>query len=441
MTLKRPWRCLYSRGQMKNKALFFSTIIVVVFFISLLTRNGDIALLNIIFIAYLFRSVASSRVKEDIQLTAQRSAQKSISDKGLSIDVTIAVTNDGAQTVCLFLEDPQQKGTKITKGSLKQCIALRANSKHEWTYSFSSQRGFYQWDTLSVKVSDPAACLQTEIAIPAPSSIAVPPQYRKLRPFDITPWETLTAPGTVPTRRSGNSTDFYGVREYHPGDPLRLIDWKKTARQPNQYFTKEFQQERTADIAIVVDGRKNRNLEIGENSIFESMIETAAGLCQMFLHQGQRVGFYVAGENSRVVLPAYGKKQLYRILDCMAAAETGDDGSGDALYTLPTKQLSSKTQLFFISPVDRDDVMYLRSLRSRGLQIFLIRPDTYSFAFSKGRPADSSSIGFRLGKLEDQCVKLMLLKMSITVIDWKIGDPVQSPLMRALNTRRAIKQE
>ena len=58
-------------------------------------------------------------------------------------------------------------------------------------------------------------------------------------------------------------------------------------------------------------------------------------------------------------MPAYGKKQLFKILAYMASAQTGDDGSGDALYTLHVKQLSTKTQLFLLSPVAREDVTML----------------------------------------------------------------------------------
>jgi len=55
--------------------------------------------------------------------------------------------------------------------------------------------------------------------------------------------------GSIPARLGGSGTDFFGVREYHPGDSLRSLDWRLTARHPRQFFTKEFEQEEMPRLA------------------------------------------------------------------------------------------------------------------------------------------------------------------------------------------------
>ncbi len=56
----------------------------------------------------------------------------------------------------------------------------------------------------------------------------------------------------VPAARG---TEFFGVREYHPGDPPHSINWRASARSMEALYSNEYQQERVADVGIVVDGR------------------------------------------------------------------------------------------------------------------------------------------------------------------------------------------
>jgi uncharacterized protein (DUF58 family) len=52
--------------------------------------------------------------------------------------------------------------------------------------------------------------------------------------------------------RLGHGPDFLGVREYRPGDPMRHVHWALTARH-GQVMVREFEEERTRRLAIVVD--------------------------------------------------------------------------------------------------------------------------------------------------------------------------------------------
>ncbi|SVE03263.1 uncharacterized protein METZ01_LOCUS456117, partial [marine metagenome] len=50
----------------------------------------------------------------------------------------------------------------------------------------------------------------------------------------------------------GRGMEFSEVREYQPGDDVRLIDWNVTARM-NQPFIKEFKEERELTLMLLVD--------------------------------------------------------------------------------------------------------------------------------------------------------------------------------------------
>ena len=72
--------------------------------------------------------------------------------------------------------------------------------------------------------------------------------------------------------------DFFGVREYQPGDSLHAVNWRVSARfsshsgdgrESQALFSNEYEQERVADVGIILDARRHVN-QLGENlTIFD----------------------------------------------------------------------------------------------------------------------------------------------------------------------------
>ena len=419
---------------MKNKALFLSFIITGIFFLALITRNSDLFLINILFILYLIIGIIQTPVREEVELSAKRTTEKLKIKDSICGSMTVDIANTGRKNICISVADPHYDRMDITEGSLKLCTALAPGEKTELKYTFQSERGGYEWNHLSVKVSDPFGCIIVNINIETSAGIFIQPQYKKFRPFQLRLWKTLSSPGIIPTRAGGNGTDFYGIREYHPGDPLKMLDWKMTARHPNKFFTREFEQERTADIALVIDGRKNMDVVHGGKSLFEIEIKSAASLAEMFLHQGHRVGLSVIGENSSKVMPDYGKKQLHRILNCLSKAKAGNGEDHNALYTLSLKQFSSKTLIFLLSPLDYNDIRFYRKLRSLGFQVVLICPDSFDFALSKSEMDNRDNMALRISKLERRLNLNFLSQLFVLIIDWRVTEPLL-PLIRKVLSR------
>jgi uncharacterized protein (DUF58 family) len=425
---------------MKNKALFLGLIITGLFFLGLITRNSDLLLINIFFIIYLFAGIIQSPVREEIKLSAKRRCHKSKDEHSIYGNMTVQIVNGGRKTICVSIEEPYYERMEITEGSLSLHTALPPGEETEFNYTFKSIRGGYEWNHLTVKVSDPFGIFVTNKTIEAPERIFIQPRVKKFRPFQIHPWKTLSSPGSIPTRKSGCGTNFYGIREYHPGDPLRTLDWKKTARYPHQFFTREFEQERNADITLVIDGRKDLDLQNKNESLFEIEIKSAASLAEMFLHQGHRVGLSVIGENFIQVMPGYGKKQLHRILNSLSKATIKNDDGHKTLYKLPIKQFSTKTLIIFLSPFHYNDIVYYRKLRALGFQVVLICPDSIDFLFSETVKDNKDNMALRVSNLERRLNLDLVSQLSIPVIDWQVTEPllplIRSALGRPLHIRK-----
>ncbi len=84
-----------------------------------------------------------------------------------------------------------------------------------------------------------------------------------------------------------------GVREYHPGDSLKRIHWKSTARL-GRLQTKIFEPTTTIDISIFLDIRTLKAPLWGSSYQLQELgIITAASISQHALNAGFRVGIYI----------------------------------------------------------------------------------------------------------------------------------------------------
>jgi len=116
----------------------------------------------------------------------------------------------------------------------------------------------------------------------------------------------------------GRGVDFAEVRAYQPGDDIRSIDWRVTARK-NKPHTKIFREERERPSLIVVD--QSQNMFFGSKLRLKSVVaaELAARIAWQNLAAGDRVGGVVIGnDNQHVHRPYRTTKALARLLNDVA---------------------------------------------------------------------------------------------------------------------------
>ncbi|MFK7852980.1 MAG: DUF58 domain-containing protein [Granulosicoccus sp.] len=94
------------------------------------------------------------------------------------------------------------------------------------------------------------------------------------------------------SRRLGRGLDFAEVREYQPGDDVRMIDWKVTARSGKAH-TKLFVEERERPVLLMVDFRAS--MRFGTRGMYKSVLAARLaallGWCAVASHD--RVGGFV----------------------------------------------------------------------------------------------------------------------------------------------------
>ena len=136
--------------------------------------------------------------------------------------------------------------------------------------------------------------------------------------------------GASVSRRLGRGLDFAEVREYQPGDDVRMIDWNVTARSGRTH-TKLFVEERERPVMLVVDFRGN--MRFGTRGMYKSVLAArlAALLGWSAVASHDRVGGFVFTDDwHSEVRPQAGRRGLMSLFRAIAEAQShpvvGDQG-------------------------------------------------------------------------------------------------------------------
>ena len=148
------------------------------------------------------------------------------------------------------------------------------------------------------------ASLAREIVVyPLPEVSSIPP----VPPED--------APGGRPhAYQRGGGPDIRTLREFSPGDDLRDLHWKQSARM-RRWIVREREAERDRVVFLAVDNAVGAPIDAASLAGLERSIARCAGKALLLLSRGAEVGFVARG----VKVPAQvGRNQRIRILDALA---------------------------------------------------------------------------------------------------------------------------
>ena len=112
----------------------------------------------------------------------------------------------------------------------------------------------------------------------------------------------------------GRGMEFNAVREYTPGDDVRLIDWNVTARM-DQPFIKEYIEERELNVMLMVDVSSSG--EFGSTGKFKNEIsaEVASILAFAAIRNNDKIGLIVfSNKIEHYIPPKKGKAHVWNII-------------------------------------------------------------------------------------------------------------------------------
>jgi uncharacterized protein (DUF58 family) len=148
----------------------------------------------------------------------------------------------------------------------------------------------------------------------------------------------------------GQGMEFEEVRQYEPGDDIRLIDWNVTARTGFPHI-KKFREERELSVVLMVDASSSGRFGTRERFKSETAAELAAVLAFAAIKNNDKVGMIIFTDRiEKFIPPQKGRHHVLRLIREVLYFEPEGSGTdiGGALEYL-SKVIRRQSVVFLIS--------------------------------------------------------------------------------------------
>ena len=160
-------------------------------------------------------------------------------------------------------------------------------------YRVTTRIGYHEFGDMDVFFCDLLKIFCTKCKYKMAHGVEAFPKLARTRVHMLAEMKILS--GITASRKRGMGTTFYGVREYVPGDEIRFIDWKHTAKMfPTKLFIKEFEHESMRNFIVIV-ALSNRSF-IGKwgECPAEQILLRVANILSSLSRGPERLGFALA---------------------------------------------------------------------------------------------------------------------------------------------------
>ena len=174
----------------------------------------------------------------------------------------------------------------------------------------------------------------------------------------------------------GRGMTFSEVREYQPGDDIRLIDWNVTART-NLPFIKVFEEERELTVFLLVD--ISASGDFGSENYLKREIgtEIASVLGFSAIKNNDKVGLMLFSKIiEKFLIPKKGKRHVLRVIRELLYTKPKNNGTSiENAINYILKMVKRKSVIFLISDfIDTDYISSLKILNKKhdliGIKLF-----------------------------------------------------------------------
>lgn len=260
-----------------------------------------------------------------------------------------------------------------------------------------NRRGLYQLGPTSIHTGDPFGIYSVTVTDPAQAMLMVMPPVVPLPPLEIIPGGYSGEGRPIPDAPE-RTVDASSVREYVPGDSIRLVHWKTTARHEKP-FVRLFDGTPATDWWVLLDLQAESQAGFGEDSTEEHGIILAASLADRGLRAHRGVGLIVNGKGLDWLPPRTGSGQRWEILRTLALAAPGSTPLAEVLERARPNLGQNASLLIITATSSPDWFVSIPLLRRRGIRPTVLLLDLHSFDSRR----DNTGLAAELKKMHVAC--------------------------------------
>jgi uncharacterized protein (DUF58 family) len=290
--------------------------------------------------------------------------------------------------------------------------------------------GAHQVPGLALRARDRFGLVEHRSSVDADLVLRAYPRPEEMRSL-LAPRRTQALTGSRVARVRAEGIEFADLRPWVPGDRVRNVNWRASARR-DEVFVNDQHPERNTDVILFLD----TFADLGESgSSLDHALGAAASLARLHLARRDRVGLIGFGGVLSWLQPGLGVRQLHQIADSLIESEVVFSYAWRDLRSLPPRLLPAGALVIALTPLlDPRTRAVLLDLRSRGFDVAVIELDVEPLL---PRPrGELATLTRRLWVLEREAARAAYPRAGVVVATWTPGRPFEGVLAELQAARR-----
>jgi len=214
-------------------------------------------------------------IDAEVELGVERTIE------GDEVDVRLTLVADvGAERVEALLQLPRQ--LVVLGGDNPLQLRLADGERRELRYRLQCARwGAFRVGHVYLRTHDWFGFFQRELVVDRRVPLKVYPSEENVRNL-LQPLETQVFAGNQVSRARGEGIEFADLRPFVPGDRVRRINWRATARRGEPWIT-ETHPDRNSDVVVFLDTFLEARTE--DEGTLDRAVGAAASLATHYLRE------------------------------------------------------------------------------------------------------------------------------------------------------------
>jgi uncharacterized protein (DUF58 family) len=330
----------------------------------------------------------------------------------------------------LFVRLPD--GLALAEGNNPTALRLPPGAERELRLTVRAERwGAYRIGFVYLRSFGPFGLIRFETRLDRRQPLKVYPAPEAVRAL-LRPLRTQVFAGNQVAREKGEGIEFADLRPFSPGDRIRRVNWRASARR-GELWVNELHPERNTDVILFLDSFAQARL--GSEGTLDLAVTAATGLAERYLKHKDRVGFVSFGGALNWLRPATGPTQLYRIVDSVLDTEIVLNFAWKDVDVIPRGTLPPQALVLALTPLlDSRATDALLDLRARGFDLALVEISPIPFTQrGRGRTAE---VAWRLWSLRREAVRWRFERAGVPVATWNEDTSLAAAIEEVRSFRR-----
>lgn len=265
------------------------------------------------------------------------------------------------------------------------------------------ERGEYYFGKLNIYTRTKIGLAKRRTIFGDQQMLKVYPSFIQMKKLDFLAIDNrLSQPGLKKIRRIGHTMEFEQIKEYVPGDDIRTINWKATAKQ-GELMVNQFQDEKAQPVYSLIDTGRVMKMPFKGLSLLDYAINSSLAFSNIALKKKDKVGLISFSSKIEGILKANSRlSQLQQIMERLYNIQTRfPDSDFNMLYTNLRKRVTQRSLLMLYTNFEHISALkrqlpYLKAINKKHVLVVIFFENTEMDKIISSQPENSTGMAHQV---------------------------------------------